>query len=122
MWLESAGGGLRVSSAGKWLAAMTSQEVAYANPQRRAFANLMWDSRFGDRHTAMAVLVCGADVGEIRAALTGALLTDDEMAVPGEWPAHPDPFDEFHEDPCTDSLDEANAGAIPTSAEGEPPE
>ena len=121
MWLESAGGGLRVSSAGKWLAAMTTQEAAYVNPQRRAFSNLMWDQRFGDRHSAMAVLVCGADPAEIRDALTGALLTDDEMAVPGEWNDYPDPFGESHEDPCTDSPDEASAGATPTTAEGEPP-
>jgi G3E family GTPase len=122
MWLESAGGGLRVSSAGKWLAAMTTQEAAYVNPQRRAFANLMWDRRFGDRHTAMAVLVCGADPAEIRAALSGALLTDDEMGIPGEWNDYPDPFGECHEDPCTDSLDETNARAIPTTAEDGPPE
>ena len=70
----------------------------------------------------MVVLVCGADVGEIRAALTGALLTDDELAFPDEWNDYPDPFGEFHEDPCTESVDEASARAIPTSAEGEPPE
>src|SRR5882757_2205194 len=126
MWLESAGGGLRVSSAGKWLAAMTTQEAAYVNPQRRAFSNLMWDRRFGDRHSAMAVLVCGADPAEIRDALTGALLTDHEMAVPGEWNDYPDPFGEFHQDPCADSPDiagnEAAARATPTTAEGEPPE
>jgi G3E family GTPase len=121
MWLESAGGGLRVSSAGKWLAAMTTQEAAYVNPQRHAFANLMWDQRFGDRHTAMAVLVCGADPAEIRAALTGALLTDDEMAAPDEWNDYPDPFGEFHEDPCTDSDDATATSTGPTSAEGEQP-
>jgi G3E family GTPase len=122
MWLESAGGGLRVSSAGKWLAAMTTREAAYVNPQRRAFANLMWDQRFGDRHSAMAVLVCGADPAEIRAALTGALLTDDEMVVPDAWNDYPDPFGDCHEDPCTDSPDEAIANATTTTAEVEPPE
>lgn len=121
MWLESAGGGLRVSSAGKWLAAMTTQDLAYVNPQRRAFSNLMWDRRFGDRHSAMAVLVCGADPAEILDALTGALLTAHEMAVPGEWNDYPDPFGEFHEDPCADSSDEAVGRATPTTAEGEPP-
>jgi G3E family GTPase len=126
MWLESAGGGLRVSSAGKWLAAMTAQESAYVNPDRRAFADLMWDQRFGDRHTAMAVLVCGADPAEIRAALAGALLTDAEMLDPDAWNDHPDPFGDWHEDPCTDSSDaagdEAVARATLRTAEGEPPE
>jgi G3E family GTPase len=122
MWLESAGGGLRVRSAGKWLAAMTTQELAYADPQRRAFANLMWDQHFGDRHSAMAVLVCGAEPAELRAALNGALLTDDEMAVPGEWSDYPDPFGDCHEDPCTDSQDVTAASTSPTTAEVEPPE
>ena len=66
MWLESAGGGLRVASAGKWLAAMTSSEVAYVDPERRAFADLMWEHRFGDRHTSMTILACGADPADNR--------------------------------------------------------
>ena len=82
MWLESAGGGLRVASAGKWLAAMTSSEVAYVDPERRAFADLMWEHRFGDRHTSMTMLACGADPVTIADALNGALLTDGEMARP----------------------------------------
>jgi G3E family GTPase len=110
MWLESAGGGLRVSSAGKWMAAMTPQEVAYVNPERRAFADLKWHPHFGDRHTAMAVLACGADPAQIRGAFTGALLTDDEMLDPGEWTRYPDPFGDWHEDPCTDT---ANTAAEP---------
>jgi hypothetical protein len=122
MWLESAGGGLRVSSAGRWLAAMNAHEVAYVNAQRRAFANLMWDRRFGDRHSAVTVMACGADPAAIRAALTGALLTDDEMAAPGEWHDHADPFGDCHEDPCVDSQDAAAANTRPMTAEAEPPE
>ena len=60
MWIESAGGGLRVSRAGTWLAAMDSHHMAYADPQRRALAATHWDDRFGDRHTSMTVLACGA--------------------------------------------------------------
>lgn len=100
MWLESAGGGLRVSAAGKWLAAMDSDEVLRSDPERRAFADLMWDYRFGDRHTAMTVLVCGADSAEVLDALRGALLTDDEMASPARWHEFDDPFGDWHEDPC----------------------
>jgi G3E family GTPase len=118
MWLESAGGGLRVSAAGKWLAAMTTQEAAYVNPERRAFADLMWDRRFGDRHTAMAILLCGADATEIHAALAGALLTDDEMLAPDRWADYPDPFGDWHEDPCANSP-EANAdGALHDTNDG----
>ena len=82
MWLESAGGGLRVSSAGKWLAALTEPELAQVDAERRIFAELMWDERYGDRHTAMTILMCGASAAEIRDGLDGALLTDDELASP----------------------------------------
>jgi G3E family GTPase len=119
MWLESAGGGLRVTGAGGWLAAITPSEVAYVDPERRAFANLMWDERFGDRHTSMTVLVCGARPADVRDALRGALLTDDEMAAPADWRHYDDPFGDWHEDPCEDTT------ALPTDAssrvsDGEP--
>lgn len=95
VWLESAGGGLRVTPAGKWLAAMTSREVAYVAPERRAMADLIWDYRHGDRHTSMTVLVCGAQPAEIRDALGAALLTDDEMQQPQDWRRYEDPFGIF---------------------------
>ncbi len=104
MWLESAGGGLRVSQVGKWLAAMTSREVAYVDPERRAIADLIWEYRYGDRHTSMTVLVCGADPDEIREALQGALLTDDEMDRPEEWRNFQDPFGDWHADPCDEGV------------------
>jgi hypothetical protein len=100
MWLESAGGGLRVSSAGRWLAALTASELAGIDAERRAFAALAWDDQYGDRHTAMTVLVCGADASEILDALGGALLTDDEFRFPGDWIRYADPFGDWHEDPC----------------------
>jgi len=61
MWLESAGGGLRVASAGKWLAAMTSSEVAYVDPERRAFADLMWEGRDSRRAARHASVHRGSD-------------------------------------------------------------
>ncbi|KAA1250451.1 GTP-binding protein [Mycobacterium simiae] len=105
MWLESAGGGLRVASAGKWLAAMSAAEVAYADPERRLFAELIWEYRFGDRHTAMTVLVCDADPDEITGALQAALLNDEEMADPQSWRDYDDPFGDWHTDPCQQTSD-----------------
>ena len=96
MWLESAGAGLRVSEAGKWLAAMTTREVAYVGPERRAMADLMWDDRHGDRHTSMTVLACGADAAGIADALENALLTDCEMERPQDWRRYDDPFGDWH--------------------------
>lgn len=98
MWLESAGGGLRMTQAGKLLAAMTSREIAYVGPERRAMADLIWDHRHGDRHTSMTVLVCGADPAEIVRALQAAVLTDSEMAEPRQWRRYEDPFGEDHAD------------------------
>ncbi len=100
MWLESAGGGLRVSSAGKWLAALTGTELADIDPERRAFAELTWDDQYGDRHTAMTVLVYSAHAAEILDALDGALLNGDELRFPQDWIHYDDPFGDWHEDPC----------------------
>jgi G3E family GTPase len=103
MWLESAGGGMRVACAGKWLAAMNAREASSVDPERRLFAELQWEYRFGDRHTAMTVLVCGAQPPDLLDALHGALLTDTEMAQPRQWSGYPDPFGDWHEDPCDES-------------------
>jgi len=119
MWLESAGGGLRVASAGKWLAAMTSSEVAYVDPDRRAFADLMWEHRFGDRHTSMTILVCGADPVAIADALNGALLTDDELSKPDSWSRFDDPFGDWHQDPCFETPDTAGEFSAHRNSNGE---
>jgi G3E family GTPase len=111
MWLESAGGGLRVETAGKWLAAMTASEVAYVAPERRVFADLLWGYGIGDRHTSMAILVCGASPVDVGSALRGALLTDEECAAPQDWPHYPDPFGEWHDDPCGDAVDGLSTSA-----------
>lgn len=116
MWVESAGGGLRSSYAGKWLAAMDSSEVAYADPQRRALAAADWDDRLGDRHVSLAVLVCGAEPEDIVDGLRGALLTDDELSRPNEWASYDDPFGDWHEDPCDDMAE--HAGEVSSAHEG----
>ncbi|WP_290049032.1 ribosome hibernation factor-recruiting GTPase MRF [Nocardia nova] len=104
VWLESAGGGLRVGDAGRWLAAMSPAELACVDPDRRALATLRWDEDFGDRDISLVILTCGADADEIRTALHWALLDEAEMILLRNAPdlvAHwADPFGEFHEDPC----------------------
>lgn len=106
MWIESAGGGMHFSNAGKWLAAMDSSELAYTDPERVAMAAIDWHHQFGDRHVSLTVLVCGARPGEVIEALRGALLTDDELARPQEWADYPDPFGDWHEEPCQPGIDE----------------
>jgi G3E family GTPase len=117
MWIESAGGGLRSEYAGRWLAAMSSSELAYADPQRVALAAADWDDEVGDRHVSMTVLVCGAEPENIVDALRGAMLTREEWARPHEWPTYPDPFGDWHEDPCEDHVE--HAGDVATTYEGE---
>lgn len=103
LWLESAGGGLRVASADRWLAAMTNEEQERVPTARRAMAALRWDERFGDRHTSMVVLVHAADPDEIDRTLRWALVTDEELELESDWPGWSDPFGQFHEDPCESS-------------------
>lgn len=105
MWVETAGGGLRIEPVGRWLAAMTESEVAYVDPERRVFADLLWEYRFGDRHTSMTVLACGASPVVVDCALREALLRDDEMAAPETWSEYPDPFGAWHADPCGEATD-----------------
>ena len=109
VYLESAGGGLRVSHAGRWLAAMDHHERAYADPQRLALAAVGWDERFGDRHISLTAIVCGARPDDIVATLRDALLTDDELEA--DWTEYPDPFGDWHEEPCETPVEEtANPG------------
>lgn len=100
LWLESAGGGLRVGHAGRWLAAMTPEEQDAESATRRALAALRWDERHGDRHSSLVALACGADPTDIDRALQWALVTDDELADASAWAAWSDPFADWHEDPC----------------------
>lgn len=100
LWMESAGEGLRVASADRWLAAMTPQEQEREPVTRRALAALGWGERFGDRHTSMVVLVHAADPTDIDRALQWALVTDDEWADESSWAHWEDPFGQFHTDPC----------------------
>ncbi|MGK2883631.1 MAG: ribosome hibernation factor-recruiting GTPase MRF, partial [Rhodococcus sp. (in: high G+C Gram-positive bacteria)] len=100
LWIESAGGGLRVASAGKWLAAMAPEEQDGVDTARRAMAALRWDDEFGDRDTSLVILVHAADPSEIDRTLQWALVSDDEMRDRDAWANWTDPFGQWHEDPC----------------------
>ncbi|WP_307817507.1 ribosome hibernation factor-recruiting GTPase MRF [Nocardia acididurans] len=107
VWLESAGGGLRVGGAGRWLAAMTEEELEDADPARRVMASLRWNEHFGDRHTSLVILVNDADAEEIRHALHWALVDEDELRqvrfAPERVARWADPFGEQHEEPCEET-------------------
>ncbi|RDI51771.1 ribosome hibernation factor-recruiting GTPase MRF [Nocardia mexicana] len=119
VWLESAGGGLRVGGAGRWLAAMSDEERAATDPDRRALAALRWHEQFGDRDISLSILVCDADPNEIRRALHWALVDDAELLLVhgapelvAQWE---DPFGAWHSDPCEDGSEADSAhSASPT--------
>ncbi|GGS15171.1 ribosome hibernation factor-recruiting GTPase MRF [Actinokineospora fastidiosa] len=90
LWLESAGGGLRIGEAGAWLAALDDRGWDRAPAHRRAKAALDWHPRFGDRVQEVAVLAHDADPEHLLAVLGRALLTDEELD--GDWSALADPF------------------------------
>ncbi|GAA3955454.1 ribosome hibernation factor-recruiting GTPase MRF [Gordonia caeni] len=104
LWLESAGGALGISKVARWLAARSEEELAAVDPEVRAMASLRWDGEHGDRHSSIVVVVHRADRAEIEEALTGALLTDAEIACGADYlAALPSPFGDVHHDPCSDS-------------------
>ncbi|GAA2783964.1 ribosome hibernation factor-recruiting GTPase MRF [Saccharopolyspora taberi] len=101
LWLESAGGGLRVGHAGPWLAALDRDQWADIPAERQVRASLNWDDYYGDRMQELVVIAHEADPRDITRALRSAVLTDDEIAAGREeWATYEDPFGEWHTDPC----------------------
>jgi hypothetical protein len=104
LWVQSAGGGLGIGHAGPWLAAPSGPAWEDVSPERRTMASLRWDPDFGDRAQELVIVTDQAAPDEVDAALRGALLTDEEMAAGLEtWRTYPDPFGEWHEEPCEDT-------------------
>lgn len=114
MWIESAGGGLQIGAAGRWLADSLAWDDVDA--LRRASASLRWDPRWGDREQQLVVLLHDAEPADVVAALDAALLTDEEIAL-GEdaWRGFDDPFGTAHTDPC----DELAPGAPVENTRGD---
>ncbi|WP_249523134.1 ribosome hibernation factor-recruiting GTPase MRF [Modestobacter marinus] len=117
IWLESAGGGLRIGDAGPWLATLGDDAELWSqvDPARSAAAALRWDPLHGDRDVELVVLTHGQPAELITAALTAALLTDEELAAGEEsWRTSIDPFSAWHEDPC-EAAGPADAADLHTS-------
>jgi G3E family GTPase len=103
-WIESAGGGLGIGHAGPWLASQDGPAWADVSPERRTLASLRWDPEWGDRAQELVVVTDQATPDEVEAALRGALLTTEELAAGADvWRRYPDPFGDWHEEPCEDT-------------------
>ncbi|WP_408611327.1 ribosome hibernation factor-recruiting GTPase MRF [Lolliginicoccus lacisalsi] len=101
LWLESSGGGLTISAADRWLAAMTPAEHDEQPAERTAMAAARWTPEHGDRHTALVLLVHDGQPERVRDALAAALVTESELAAGHElWRTWEDPFGAWHQDPC----------------------
>lgn len=120
LWLESAGGGLRIGDAGSWLAADPDDSALWAgvSPERRVAAALRWDPLYGDRDVDVVVLVHRQSPMAVTAALEAALVTDEEFAAGQDvWSGWSDPFGEWHADPCEASTPADADGAHATTRE-----
>ncbi|MCS7479084.1 CobW family GTP-binding protein [Umezawaea endophytica] len=87
LWVESAGGGLRIGDAGNWLAA--EDDWSDVDPERQVKASLDWDPRYGDRSQELVVIVHEASTAEIESTLRAALATDEELAGGAEFALDP---------------------------------
>lgn len=102
--VESAGGGLGIGPAGRWLASPDGPAWADVSPERRTFASLRWHPAWGDRAQEIVIVTHQADRRDIEEALRVALLTDAELIEgPAVWATYPDPFGEWHDEPCADT-------------------
>jgi hypothetical protein len=110
LWLESAGGGLGIGHAGAWLAALPSDQWDEVQPHRRLRASLHWDDYYGDRMQELVAITHDANPRDILHALRDAVLTDDELAAGSStWDTYPDPFHDWHTDPCQDPANSTRA-------------
>lgn len=90
---ESAGGGVSMGAAGKWLAAVEPEEWEMASPARRTAASLDWDDYYGDRGIDLVFTGVGRDVTDLPALLESCLLTDEELSSGFDsWADLTDPF------------------------------
>ncbi|GLY64793.1 hypothetical protein Atai01_14120 [Amycolatopsis taiwanensis] len=105
LWIESAGGGLGIGHAGPWLDSPDGPAWEDVSAERRTLASLRWHPVWGDRAQELVIVTHQAETAEIEQALQGALLTDAELADGHQkWALYPDPFGEWHEEPCDDDV------------------
>lgn len=99
LWIESAGGGLRIGHLGAWLDSAGAPAWDDVSGERRTLASLRWDPAFGDRHQEIVVVTHDADPQHIEETLRAALLTDTELAQGRQvWTCWADPFGQWQQD------------------------
>jgi len=90
--LNVAGQSIRITPAGRWIAALPAEErEAYvdANPELAE----VWDETWGDRGTQLVLIGTEMDHETLRGDLDDATLTDEEMDA--DWNAFEDRFPTF---------------------------
>ncbi|HYN96801.1 MAG TPA: GTP-binding protein [Pilimelia sp.] len=90
---QSAGGGVSMTTLGRWLVAEPDARWEEVNAHRRLTAALDWDPYYGDRNTHLVFIGLHFDPARLHRRLARCLLTDAELASGEEnWRALPDPF------------------------------
>lgn len=93
---EAAGGALRVSRVGSWLASLPDAAWETASPARRAAASLDWHPEHGDRCQHLVFTSPGLDGESLEELLDSCLLTDTEYAGGRDaWHRLRGPFDDL---------------------------
>ena len=112
LWLESPAAAERRARRLR-LAALPLEQWTDVDPEQQTKALLAWDDYYGDRMQELVVIAHRADPEEITRALRAALLTDEELAAgQQQWLHYPDPFSDWHTDPCADPDVDEMSGAI----------
>jgi G3E family GTPase len=99
--LQHAGRSMSVQPAGHWFAATPESERT--EEEAGEFADV-WQEPYGDRRTEFVIIGVRMDKERIQAALSGCLLTEEELA--GDWSMLSDPLPVF---PAADEEEEDEA-------------
>ena len=89
--LDVAGSSQLTTADGMWWATVSEHERS-ARPDLKRYFETIWHPEFGDRHQSINIIGVGLDVAALQAKFDAALLTDDELSTPEQWPTMTDPF------------------------------
>ena len=89
--LDVAGSSQLTTADGMWWATVPEHERP-DRPDLKRYLETIWHPEFGDRHQSINIIGVGLDAAALQARFDAALLTDDELLTPEQWPTMTDPF------------------------------
>lgn len=96
--VEIVGGSASVTVSDGWLASAPAQTWDQVSPQRRTYADLVWDNSFGDREQGLCAVLLAQDIVDdplpgFTELLDKALVTEDELKHLHDAGHFDDPFE-----------------------------